>query len=101
MLAGAMIFTSAVAVAEDVTGILLGGTPENTYPIPQAEVKICPGNSANGCKSAYTDSEGFFRFPGISPGPYSLKAESSTGGVTASQIEVQPGQDVSIEIRSP
>jgi hypothetical protein len=75
-----------------LSGLVVRGA-EGT-PVPGAQVSLVGA----GCgEEAVADGEGRFRFSGLTPGPYQLRAGDSAGEAVDT-VEVQPGTDLDLSL---
>src|SRR5262245_14645630 len=71
-----LILTSEFALAQTETGTIQGTIAAlDARPLPGVAVKASSASLIGGMRITTTSSSGFYRFPGLPPGVYEVKAE--------------------------
>ncbi len=90
--------------AGNLTGVLVGAGSAQNYPLPDAEVLLCPAGAAPEtaqCSSAITGSDGWFRVQDVPPGAYTLYTQSKSGAMTGGTVSVDGSGDIHVQIVAP
>ena len=74
---GLFVFAGTAYAQRGDSGAILGHVYDsNGMPVKGVRVTITSSTQIGGKKTAYSDAEGFFRFPALQPGEFELEAEA-------------------------
>ena len=94
MLASGMLLLPAVASAQVVGSIIGTVVDQNGMPLGGVQLSARSGTQIGGEKVGYSNSEGFFRFPGLQPGSFEVRAR-------APKLKTVVQQDVKVGVNAP
>jgi len=89
-------FAGAPAIAQEQVGSLVGTVKSDDTPMPGVAVEI---KGSSGTLTSVTDGKGEFRFPRVSPGPYTVTAKLSGFKTYENRgVIVQLGERITVNI---
>ncbi len=94
VLFGAIAMVPAAARAQAVGSIIGNVVDQSGMPLPGVQLSTSSGTQIGGEKQAYSNAEGFFRFPGLQPGTFELRAR-------APKLKTVVQRDIRVGLNAP
>jgi hypothetical protein len=94
VLAGVLPFLPAAASAQVVGSIIGNVLDQSGTPLAGVQLIVSSGTQIGGEKVSYSNAEGFFRFPGLQPGTFELRAR-------APKLKTVVQRDIRVGVNAP